>query len=146
MANHQSNVPQPRYLWPWYLLAAFVLGCALAALWVTVEVRRVKRQRQYDFVPADAINATHTTASTQSRSATLGAWTNDMAWVPGGTFWMGAEDGQADEKPVHQATVDGFWMDKTEVTNEQFEKFTRAMGYVTVAERKPNPKDFPGVP
>ena len=40
----------------------------------------------------------------------------------------------------------GFWMDKTEVTNEEFEKFIRATGYITIAERKPDPKDFPGVP
>jgi sulfatase modifying factor 1 len=72
--------------------------------------------------------------------------TNEMVWIPGGTFWMGTEDGHPDEVPVHQVTVDGFWMDKTEVTNEQFEKFVRATGYVTVAERKPDPKDFPGVP
>ena len=69
-----------------------------------------------------------------------------MAWIPAGTFWMGAEDGQADEKPVHQVTLNGFWMDKTEVTNEQFERFVRTTGYVTVAERKPDAKDFPGVP
>jgi formylglycine-generating enzyme required for sulfatase activity len=42
--------------------------------------------------------------------------------------------------------VDGFWMDKTDVTNGQFEKFVRATGYITVAERKPQAKDFPGVP
>lgn len=51
-----------------------------------------------------------------------------------------------DEKPVHQVTVGGFWMDKTAVTNEQFERFVRATRYVTVAERKPDPRDFPGVP
>jgi formylglycine-generating enzyme required for sulfatase activity len=69
-----------------------------------------------------------------------------MVWIPAGTFWMGAEDGQSDEKPAHQVTLNGFWMDKTEVTNEQFEKFVRATGYHTVAERKPEAKDFPGVP
>ena len=74
------------------------------------------------------------------------SWTNGMVRIPGGTFWMGSDDGQTDEKPVHQVTVDGFWMDKTEVTNEQFEKFVRATGYVTIAERKPDPKEFPDVP
>ena len=73
-------------------------------------------------------------------------WTNGMVWIPGGTFWMGADDGQPDEKPVHEITVDGFWMDKTEVSNEQFEKFIQATSYITVAERKPDAKDFPGVP
>ena len=72
--------------------------------------------------------------------------TNDMAWIPTGTFWMGTEDGKSDEVPVHPVTLDGFWMDKTEVTNEQFEKFIQAARYVTVAERKPDPKDFPGAP
>jgi formylglycine-generating enzyme required for sulfatase activity len=42
--------------------------------------------------------------------------------------------------------VDGFWMDATDVTNAQFEKFVKATRYVTVAERKPLARDFPGVP
>jgi formylglycine-generating enzyme required for sulfatase activity len=68
-----------------------------------------------------------------------------MAWVPGGTFWMGDND-FPDARPVHQVSVDGFWMDKTEVTNAQFARFIQATGYVTVAERAPDAKDFPGVP
>ena len=52
----------------------------------------------------------------------------------------------ADAKPVHRVRLDGFWMDRTEVTNEQFERFVRATGYVTVAERKPDAKDYPGAP
>jgi sulfatase modifying factor 1 len=76
----------------------------------------------------------------------LSGVTNDMVWIPSGTFWMGSEDGQRDERPVHQVTVDGFWIDKTEVTNQQFERFVRATGYITVAERKPDAKDYPGVP
>lgn len=70
-----------------------------------------------------------------------------MVWIPGGTFWMGADDGSMrDAGPVHEVTVDGFWMDRTEVTNRQFAAFVKATGYVTVAERRPDPKDFPGVP
>jgi hypothetical protein len=34
-------------------------------------------------------------------------------------------------------------MDKTEVTNEQFTRFVKATGYVTVAERKPRAEDYP---
>jgi formylglycine-generating enzyme required for sulfatase activity len=68
-----------------------------------------------------------------------------MAWVPGGTFWMGDND-FPDARPVHRVTVDGFWMDKTEVTNAQFARFAEQTGYVTVAERPPDPKDFPTVP
>lgn len=68
-----------------------------------------------------------------------------MVWIPGGEFWMGAED-FPDAKPWHRVYVDGFWMDKTEVTNAQFEKFVKATGYVTVAERTPRAEEFPGAP
>jgi len=57
---------------------------------------------------------------------------------------MGSEGGQADEKPVHGVKVDGFWIDQTEVTNEQFEKFVNATHYITTAEKKPDPQQFPG--
>ena len=53
---------------------------------------------------------------------------------------MGADNKQAleDEYPKHKVSVDGFWMDLTEVTNAQFSAFVRATGYVTTAERKPD--------
>jgi len=68
-----------------------------------------------------------------------------MVWIPGGEFWMGADE-FPDAKPWHRVYVDGFWMDKTEVTNEQFAKFIKATNYVTIAERRPRAEDFPGAP
>jgi sulfatase modifying factor 1 len=71
-----------------------------------------------------------------------------MVWIPGGEFSMGSEDpmmGQ-DARPVHRVSVDGFWMDATEVTNEAFARFVKATGYITVAERAPRAEDFPGAP
>jgi formylglycine-generating enzyme required for sulfatase activity len=69
-----------------------------------------------------------------------------MVWVPGGWFWMGIDDERfLDTQPVHLVYVDGFWMDRTEVTNAQFAKFVKATGYKTVAERKPLLKDFPSL-
>ena len=71
----------------------------------------------------------------------------DMVWIPGGTFWMGCEGcGMPDALPVHLVEVDGFWMDRAPVTNAEFERFVTATGYVTVAERPLDAKDFPGVP
>jgi sulfatase modifying factor 1 len=70
----------------------------------------------------------------------------DMLWVPGGTFLMGSEDFYPEEGPVHEVTVDGFWMDRHIVTNERFARFVEATGYVTVAERELNPADYPGAP
>ena len=40
----------------------------------------------------------------------------DMRWIPGGTFRMGSEDFYPEEGPVHEVTVDGFWMDEHQVT------------------------------
>ncbi|NRT14957.1 formylglycine-generating enzyme required for sulfatase activity [Flavobacterium sp. 28A] len=79
-----------------------------------------------------------------------------MVWIPGGEFSMGCSVSNEslcgvkgitnDANPVHRVYVDGFWMDKTEVTNKQFAAFVKATGYVTVAEIKPSAEEFPGVP
>ena len=52
----------------------------------------------------------------------------------------------ADARPIHRVRVDGFWMDRTEVTNAAFAAFVEATGYVTIAERPLDPKEFPGLP
>lgn len=49
-----------------------------------------------------------------------------------------------DARPIHRVYVDGFWMDATDVTNEEFARFVVATKYVTIAERKPRAEDFPG--
>jgi len=79
-----------------------------------------------------------------------------MVWIPGGEFSMGAEDprgsdhggheAMSDARPIHRVSVDGFWLDATEVTNEQFARFVKATGYVTVAERTPTREEFPEAP
>src|SRR5262245_33488143 len=68
----------------------------------------------------------------------------EMAWIAGGTFSMGSNDHYPEEAPAHHVTIEGFWMDKTLVTNEQFSRFVEATGYQTVAERPLNPEDYPG--
>jgi formylglycine-generating enzyme len=80
----------------------------------------------------------------------------DMVWISGGEFSMGAQNppdmddvgmkATLDSRPVHRVYVDGFFMDKTDVTNDEFEKFVKATKYVTVAERKPRAEDYPGAP
>src|SRR6266516_1670518 len=69
-----------------------------------------------------------------------------MTWIPGRTFRMGSEDFYPEERPVREVSVDGFWMDCHEVTNEQFAGFVETTGYKTLAERPLNPADFPGAP
>jgi formylglycine-generating enzyme len=77
-----------------------------------------------------------------------------MVWIPGGEFSMGARSpmdasdlvgmqATTDSRPIHRVVVEGFWMDATEVTNEQFALFVKATSYVTVAERVPTAADYP---
>lgn len=51
-----------------------------------------------------------------------------MMYVPAGEFPMGTADGFSDEQPVHTVYVDGFWIDQTEITNEQFAAFLNEKG------------------
>ncbi len=69
--------------------------------------------------------------------------TGPMVWVAGGRFWRGASE-EADAQPIREVEVDGFWIDRTEVTNAEFARFVAATGYVTVAEQVPDPRQYPG--
>ncbi|MFZ5668340.1 MAG: formylglycine-generating enzyme family protein [Pseudomonadota bacterium] len=66
--------------------------------------------------------------------------------LKGGTFLMGADPEHSDEGPPRQVTVGPFSIDRTEVTNAQFAEFVKATGYVTLAERDPDPRYYPHVP
>jgi len=93
----------------------------------------------------------------ENRGKPIGIAPQGMVWIPGGEFSMGST-GKLGEKnccspgtvddalPVHRVYVDGFWMDATDVTNTEFEKFVKATGYVTIAERKPTKEEFPTAP
>ena len=93
----------------------------------------------------------------------------NMVWIPGGEFWMGGPsksqslqaandvrpgltvcrglvEGFSDAEPQVRVHVDGFWMDKTVVTNEEFAKFAEATVYITAAERQPIAEQFPAAP
>lgn len=67
-----------------------------------------------------------------------------MVFVDGGTFLMGSDEFYPDERPVHERAVDAFWIDRYEVTTEQYRRFVDDTGYVTVAERDLDPAAFPG--
>ena len=121
--------------------------------------------------PESPITAEPAPSVTQSGSGEVGTTTHaapvGMVWIGGGEFSMGGpgaatigalrsglqvgepmctglRDGFTDSDPVHRVFVDGFWMDETEVTNDQFARFVAATGYRTVAEYAPKAEDFPG--
>jgi len=103
----------------------------------------VRRANQLSFEPTIPNKDTSPAAGPQG-----------MVWIPGGEFSMGAQNppdmnevgmkATLDSRPIHRVYVDGFFMDKTDVTNAEFETFVKATDYVTVAERKPRAEDYPG--
>jgi len=137
---------------PWlrYVVAMIVVIAATTAVLIRIISNRSDGEHNPD-------HHSHTAASkgtNQESSARVGiknivapgAAPEGMVWIPGGTFWMGCEDCDMDDaRPVHLVEVDEFWMDRTPVTNASFAEFVKATGYATVAERKPDPKDYPGV-
>ena len=75
-----------------------------------------------------------------------------MVKIEGGVSKVGSEGkfntpyGEKDfpeEAPMKEITVKGFWIDETEVTNDQFAKFVKATGYVTFAQQEAKTSDFP---
>jgi formylglycine-generating enzyme len=130
-----------------------VVGWSVAGWWkgVTVAARKPAISfSKVDLAPAPAIKLVEK-PPTKSDVHPPG-----MVWIPGGEFSMGAEDPRSlshggpdpmlDARPIHRVAVDGFWIDKTEVTNDQFAAFVEATRYVTVAERTPTAAEFPGAP
>jgi sulfatase modifying factor 1 len=139
-----------------FYIAAFIL--VLLAGMVTWEMARAHSSNPIRTESAPPLSSgkseflpTISNTATPAENAPQG-----MVWIPGGEFSMGAQDpadmnevgmqAAKDSRPVHRVYVDGFWMDKTDVTNEEFAKFVTATNYVTVAERRPRAEEFPGAP
>jgi len=157
MGKKQNRVIQPassgssKSRWTWLVIVAIaaVGGWALYAL-------------QRPEMPPPTAKAHSTVEGFQptvpNKTPAPGPAPEGMVWIPGGEFSMGAADpvgadmndvgmnATYDSRPIHRVYVDGFWMDKTEVTNAEFEEFVAATGYVTVSERTPTAEDFPGAP
>lgn len=68
-----------------------------------------------------------------------------MRLIRGGTFTMGSLNFYPEEAPLRRVRVDDFWIDEVPVTNRAFARFIDATGYVTLAEKAPNPDDYPGM-
>ena len=70
------------------------------------------------------------------RTVTRGGVQVEQVFVPAGSFLMGTDAGEDDERPAHEVTLDTFFIDRTEVTNAQFAAFVAETDYETTAERE----------
>ncbi len=127
-----------------FLTAAVVLVLAISTTADPESPRDVVHDEQKSAEPVTepfpdpADSATSVIAiSAQPAPATDDPRVAHMQWIPGGRFEMGASNTVPDEFPPHVVALDGFWMDRTEVTNRQFKEFVDFTGYLTTAERAP---------
>jgi formylglycine-generating enzyme len=140
-------------------VAAVIAGLLLVAVTVAVATSRRSLSSRGAGSVAEAHSPGRTTpfASTIENTARPpGKAPDGMVWIPGGEFSMGAGDppgmdavgmqATVDSRPIHRVYVDGFWMDRTEVSNAEFTRFVKATGYRTVAERTPRAEEYPGAP
>ena len=67
----------------------------------------------------------------------------DMVEIPAGRFRMGSAAFYPEEGPVRDVEVGSLAIDRGPVTVTQFTRFVAETGYVTVAERPPDPADYP---
>jgi formylglycine-generating enzyme len=149
-AKHAPSPAPARRIRKWLLAAAAVLTTSGIVLIALKGVRSTTTATEH---AASAVEEFLPTVENKSPPPVPSL--EGMVWIPGGEFSMGARDpmlmhndavgmqASVDSRPVHRVAVDGFWMDATEVTNEQFAQFVQATGYVTVAERTPTAADFP---
>ena len=108
---------------------------------------RAKSESPREHGAAPSSGSINAAAVRVNATAAPGPAPEGMVWIPGGTFVMGCEGcGMPDALPSHLVSVDGFWMDRAPVTNVEFARFVNATGYITVAERDLDPREFPGVP
>jgi formylglycine-generating enzyme len=128
-----------------FLIMAYALAC-LPGRWAVGEdkppLQCDRGLSRHSLLAGTDERGSSNSASPVQRGSSRDAAHRGMVWIPGGRFWMGS-NAMADAQPPHQVDVSGFWIDRTVVTNEEFARFVKATGYVTVAERPLDPKEFP---
>ena len=120
----------------------------MALLQFSCQSKQTAEERRADSLAhciADKIPSRGAAISNASLVAEGTANKKDMVLIQGGSFLMGSDE-FTDSRPLHQVSVESFYMDDHEVTNAEFAKFVAATKYKTYAERPLNPADYPGVP
>lgn len=76
------------------------------------------------------------TPTPEPTASAIPASTPDLVAIPGGSFKMGNNDGSPDQRPEHDVQVPPFKMDRTEVTNAEFQEFMKTGNYKPVSTEK----------
>lgn len=85
MSNETQPPKNPRFIWPWFVLAAVVLAAALAFLWISAEVRRVRHYQSFDYRPHPAapaeVSPKSASSPTPAQTTTIAANTSTNATI-----------------------------------------------------------------
>ena len=113
-----------------HLFIGILVSVTLAAAWLWWAAQATQQHAHHEplqcAIPAQAADSPHP----------------GMAWVPGGVLELG-DTVYPEESPIRSVKLAGFWIDRTEVTNDAFAAFVAATGYKTVAERVVDPVVHP---
>lgn len=106
----------------------------------------IKITGQENFEKTVTVYANQTTFLVVDRkTARAGSISPEMVFVRGGSFEMGSENGDPDEKPLHTVTLEDFYIGKYEVTLYQFRQFIFETGYQTDADKDRGSYHWTGV-
>lgn len=130
-------------MWVWPIAGLAVIAVILIAVFmrdgraneivdVTLEPTAQNEPNDSLLSVLDATNtpqATDVPTLTPTPSPTLPPVIEGMTFIPAGSFLQGSLDGNADEAPVHEVSLDGFYMDTMEVSNADYGAFVQDHGW-----------------
>lgn len=138
--------------WIFSVLAVSVISIAYGYTRLRDEKKQMPKTAECRALP-ESSGSSAFKPTVENKNSPKGKAPQGMVWIPGGEFSMGSsiqdeslcsiKGVTKDASPIHRVYVDGFYMDQTEVTNEEFEKFVQATAYITVAEQQPTREEFP---
>jgi len=107
--------------------AVGVIALAVVAWLVVAGIRRRSEAQRIAALATPVVVAS--VAPSAAPTPTVPVAPEGMVYIPGGEFNLGRDDGEPDERPSHPAAVKAFFLDQSETTNEQYQKFIDATGY-----------------
>jgi formylglycine-generating enzyme required for sulfatase activity len=76
------------------------------------------------------ISMSKTSLPIAGKDWTISAMRMEFVYIASGSFRMGSNDHEADERPIHTVRLSqGFWMSKYEVSNAQYQRFIEEAKY-----------------
>ena len=106
----------------------FMTGLPLLGILRGTDPPPTPSERDHQSLP---ISSTKPSKGIESQRSMIG---EEMIEIPAGEFILGSNEGGFNEKPAHKAYLETYWIDRYEVTYQQYMEFVEATGH-----RQPGP-------